>query len=157
MAEETPAEHGLRMSLSSSPSSPLALLLLLGFQRLPVAQHLARRVGLHIAEHVGMPVHQLVRQPVEHVVDGEALLFRRHLGVEEHLQQQVAKLAGQLVPVARVDGLQHFVGFFQRVGLDGVEGLLAVPGTSAGAAQPRHDGHGALKSFACGGHHNQSK
>ena len=78
-----------------------------------------------------MPVDQLVRQPVEHVVDGEVLLFGRHFGVEEHLQQQVAEFAGQLVPVAGIDGLQHLVGFFQGVGLDGVEGLLAVPGTSA--------------------------
>ena len=106
---------------------------------------------------MGMAIDQLVGQPIEHVVDGEALLLGRHLGIEEHLQQQVAELAGQLVPIARVDGFDHLVGFFQGVGLDGVEGLLAVPGTSARAAQPRHDRYGALESFAGGGHYKQSK
>ena len=85
-----------------------------------------------------MPINQLVREPVKDIVDGKTLLLRRHLRVEKHLQQQVPKLAGQLIPVARVDGFDHLVGFFQRVGLDGVEGLLAVPRASAGrhAAAP---------------------
>ena len=79
----------------------------------------------------------------------EILLLGRHLGVEQDLQKQIAQLPAKFVPIAGVDGLQHFVGFFQRVGLDGVEGLLAIPGTAARGSQARHDGDGALESLAC--------
>src|SRR5271166_148244 len=130
----------------------LTLLLLCGLQGLPIAQHLARRVGLYLAKDVRMTIDEFVAKTVEHIVDREAFLFLRHLSVEEHLQQQVAELACKLVPVARVDGLDDFVGFLQGKGLDGVEGLLAVPGASARPAEPRHDRYGALKSFASGGH-----
>ena len=151
-------KHGVGMAmLGGLAALCLALLLLLGLERLPVAHDLARSVGLHVAKDVRMAVDQLVGEPVENVVDGEMLLFVGHFGVKEHLQEQVAEFAGQLVPVAGIDGLEHLVGLFEGVGLDGVEGLLAVPGASAGCAQPRHDGDGALKSFACSGHRNQCK
>ena len=69
----------------------------------------------------------------------------RHLRVEDGLQQKVAQLFGELAPVAPVDGVEHLVGLFERVRLDGVEGLLAVPRTAAGRAQARHQIHQLLK------------
>ena len=49
------------------------------------------------------------------------------------------------------------VSFFQRVGFDGVKGLLAVPGAASGRAQPRHDGHYTLKTFSSCGIENHCK
>ena len=99
-----------------------------------------------------MPVHQLAREPVENVIDGKRSLLFRHLRIEEHLQQQVAEFAGEFVPVAIVDGFEDFVGLFQRVGLDGVEGLLAIPGAASRSPQALHDGDCAFETFAGRGH-----
>src|SRR5579864_4676737 len=99
-----------------------------------------------------MPVNQLRRQSVQHVIDRERGLLLRHLSVEEHLQQQVSQFTGQFGPIAIVDGFQDFVSFFEGVGLDGIEGLLAVPRTSAWRAQPLHDGHRAFETFSCARH-----
>ena len=46
-----------------------------------------------------------------------------------------------------VDGVHHLVGLFQQEGLDGVEGLLAVPRAAARAAQAGHDLDQLLKLF----------
>ncbi len=99
-----------------------------------------------------MAVDEFGGEPVEHVVDGKRRLLLRHLGVEEHLQKQVAEFACEFRPVAIVDRLEDFVGFFERVGLDGIESLFAVPGTAARGAEALHDGDSALETFSCGGH-----
>ncbi len=81
----------------------------------------------------------------------ELAFFGRHLGEEDGLEHQVAELFGQAGPIALVDGVQHFVGLFEQIGLDGVEGLFAIPRAAAGSAQPGHDADQALKTFAsCG-------
>ncbi len=92
-----------------------------------------------------MPPHQLAVQLVEHIGDGEMALVGRHLGIKQHLQQQVAQLLGQMRKVAPLDGVEDLVGLFQRVFANGIEGLLAVPRAAARRAQPRHDGHRLLK------------
>ena len=74
-----------------------------------------------------------------------------HLRIKEHLQQEVAQLPGQLLPIAVVNGFQDFVSLFQGVALDGVKGLLAVPRAPSGSAQPGHDGDSFLE-FLAGGH-----
>ena len=56
-----------------------------------------------------MPVHQLIRKPVQHIIHREVAFFARHLGIEQHLQQQVAQFSGQLRPIAIVDGFEDFV------------------------------------------------
>ena len=99
-----------------------------------------------------MAVDQLGRKPVENIVNGKRGLFFRHLGIEEHLQQQIAEFPGEFGPVAIIDGFQNFVGFFQGVGLDGIEGLFAIPGAAARGAQTLHDGDRAFETFSCGGH-----
>ena len=104
-----------------------------------------------------MPVHQFVRKPVQHIIHREVAFLARHLRIEQHLQQQVAQFAGQLRPVAIVDGFKDFVSLFQRVGLDGVKGLFAIPRASARSPQPRHDLNRSLESFAGGRHPVQCK
>ena len=80
-----------------------------------------------------MPVNKLAGEPVKNIIDGKRSLLFGHLRIEKHLQEQVAEFAGKFVPVAIVDRFEDFVGLFQRVGLDGVEGLLAIPGAAPGA------------------------
>ena len=102
-----------------------------------------------------MAADQLLVDGVERIVDAEEILLGGHLRVEDGLQQKVAQFFGELVPVAAVDGVEHFVGLFERVGLDGVEGLLAVPRTAAGRAQAGHDLDQFLKLLAgCFGAHS---
>jgi hypothetical protein len=88
---------------------------------------------------MGMAAHQLAIQALQHIGDGELILVGRHFGIKQHLKHQVAQLLGQVRKVALLDGVEDFVGLFQGVFADGIEGLLAVPGASVGSAQPRHD------------------
>src|SRR5579864_2254229 len=95
-----------------------------------------------------MAIDEFVREPVEHVVDRESPFFLRHLRVEQHLQEQITKLAAKFIPIAIVDRFEDFISFLKRVWLDGIERLLAVPRAAAGAAQLRHDGNRSLEEFA---------
>ena len=88
-----------------------------------------------------MPPHQLLIDRIQRVFDAEQLLFRGHLRKEDGLQHEVAQFFAQPFPIPRVDRVQHFISLFERVGLDGVEGLLTVPGATAGGAEHRHDLH----------------
>src|SRR5258708_12179986 len=97
-----------------------------------------------------MPADQFVAQSIEEISEGKKALFFCDLRVKENVQQQIAKVAGEFLPVAIVDRFQHFIGFFHRIALNGIEGLLAVPGAAAGGAQTFHDGYGLLKFLACG-------
>ena len=65
--------------------------------------------------------------------DVEVASLGGHLRVEEHLQQEIAQLVLQIWPGAALDGVEDLVGLLQRVPLDGVEGLFAVPGHPPGA------------------------
>ncbi len=90
---------------------------------------------------------------IENVVDGKRRLLLRDLRVKEHLQQQVTKFPGEFGPVTIVDGFQNFVGFFQRVRLDGVESLFLIPRTAPGGAEALHDGYRFLEAFSRGRGH----
>ena len=92
-----------------------------------------------------MTADQLAVQLVEHVGDGEVAFVGGHLGIEQDLKQQVAEFFGQVGKVAALDGVEDFVGFFQGVFANGVEGLFAIPGAAAGSAQASHDGGRLLK------------
>ena len=133
--------------------------LLGGLDLIPVAQHRRRGAldrgidmgsvagrsrGL-VAKDVGMAADQLVVQALQHIRDGEMALVGRHLGIKQHLKQQIAQLLGQVRKVAALDGVEDLIGFFQRVFSNGVKGLLAVPGAAAGGAQPGHDRGRLLK------------
>lgn len=87
-----------------------------------------------------MPANQLAIQMIDHIGDGEVSLVCGHLRIEEHLQQQVAEFFGEMRKIAALDGVEHLVGFFERVLANGVEALLAIPRAAAGRAQARHNG-----------------
>jgi len=73
------------------------------------------------------------------IVDGEAAGFGGDLGVEENLEKEGAEFFGEFGVVARVEGVEDFVCFFDEIGAKGRVGLFAVPGTAAGGAETGHD------------------
>ena len=99
-----------------------------------------------------MPVHQLAGKAIQNVIDRKCSLLFGHHRIEKHLQQEIAEFAGKLFPVAIVDGLKNFIGFFEGIGLDGIKGLLAIPRTAAGGPQALHDGDCSFEPFAGCGH-----
>ncbi len=106
---------------------------------LPVTQHCAGVLGHDVAKDVRMAANQLGVQVRGNILDGEITRLRGHLGIEEHLQKQIAQLVLQIGPCAALDSIEDLVGLLQRVSFDGVEGLLAVPGTAARTSKTRHN------------------
>ena len=88
---------------------------------------------------MGVPADQLGADARGDLPQAEALRFAGDLGVQHHLQQQVAQLFGQVRIVAVADGIGHLVGLLQHVGHQRGVGLLQVPRAAAlGIAQLRH-------------------
>jgi len=110
------------------------------FQEFPVAEDLGGGFCSDIAEDVGMATNHFVVDFADDVGDGEAAGFGGDLGVEENLEEEVAEFLGEFGVVARVEGVENFVGFLDEVGAEGGVGLFAIPGAAAGGAKAGHDG-----------------
>ena len=94
-----------------------------------------------VAEHMRVPPDHLAGDRIDHIGEFEALQLRGHLRVVNDLKQQVAKLVLQRLEIVARDRLGDLVGFLDRIGRDGREGLLGVPRTARVlVAQARHDG-----------------
>ena len=52
----------------------------------------------------------------DNITEAECAAFFRHAGMENDLQQQVAKLIPQIQQVRTLDGICYFVGFLDRIG-----------------------------------------
>ena len=101
------------------------------------------------AEDMRVAGDHLVGDAVGDGIEIEAALLGAHLGVVDHLQQQVAELAGQGRPILALDRVGDLVGLLDRVGRDGGEALLDVPGAAMlGVAQPPHHRRAAGRSRA---------
>src|SRR6202453_1575655 len=85
---------------------------------------------------------QLAVEAGDHVRDGEVAGLARHLGIKEDLQQKVAQLLGEILPMPALNGVKDLVGLLKGIFSDSVEALLAIPRTAIGAAQAGHDAHG---------------
>src|SRR6202453_1600298 len=85
---------------------------------------------------------QLAVEAGDHVRDGEVAGLARHLGIKEDLQQKVAQLLGEILPMPALNGVKDLVGLLKGIFSDSVEALLAIPRTDIGAAQAGHDAHG---------------
>src|SRR6266508_4159608 len=114
--------------------------LLLPLDRLPIAQHLAGGADLDVAEHVRVPADQLLGDGARDPVDVELPGVLGDLGVEHHLQEQVAQLLAQVVGTGRarallLDRVEDLVDLLHQVAGEARVGLLGVPGAAAGAAQ----------------------
>ena len=143
-----PCSSAARASLPVSSSPPSVAVgsdgrPLVGLDPLPVLLDLLGRRGVPVGEHVRVPTHELGDQAPRHVVDIEG----RRLGllgdprVEEHLQQHVAELLGEVAGVGLPDRLEHLVRLLDEVGRQALVGLLGVPRAAARRTQAVHDGH----------------
>ena len=101
-------------------------------------QHPFGAFRLDLAEHVGMAPDHLANYSLRHLVNVEGALRFGHLRQKDHLEQKVPQLVAKGRSVAAVQRLQGFIGFLQQQGLEGVEGLLPVPGATLETPQPIH-------------------
>src|SRR5579859_281728 len=101
---------------------------------------------------MGMAVDQLCREPVYDVVNRKRILLFRHLSIKENLEQEVAEFARKFMPVTIVNGLENLISLFERIRLDGIKGLFAVPRASARTTQAGHDGNCAFETLSSGWH-----
>ena len=87
-----------------------------------------------------VPADHLGGDGLDDAAEVECALLLRHLRVEHDLQQQVAELVAQIDQIAARNRVGHLVGLLERVGGDGLEILLEIPG-AAGDRRPqrRHD------------------
>ena len=88
-----------------------------------------------------MAADHLVRNGFAHAVDIEPALLASDPGHEHDLEEEVPELLAELVRVAGGDRIHDLVGLLEKVGSEGVEGLLAVPRAAPGVAQTVHDGN----------------
>jgi len=123
----------------------------------PAAQHVVRGFRVAVGEYVRVAAHQFAVDRQQRVGDIEAAFLGGHLREEHGLEKQVAEFVGEAVPVAGIDRVEHLIGFFEEIGLDGVEVLFAIPRAAAGGSQARHDldqagegGSGGLLGFCHG-------
>ncbi len=119
-------------------------------------------LGRLVAEDVRVAADQLVGHGLGHVFQPEMPGFLGHARVEDHLEQQVAQFDSQFVHVPALDGVGDLIGFLDRIGGDGLKGLLHVPGTAAvRIAQANHDvlqtvdgmGHSGVSGVSLRGFH----
>ena len=59
-----------------------------------------------------------------------ALCLLGHAGVEDDLKQQIAQFVAQIGEVATRDRVGDLIGFLDRIGRDGRECLLQIPGAA---------------------------
>ena len=78
---------------------------------------------LGVAEDVRVTAFHLVADPVEDVVEREMTGFLGHSRMEDDLELKIAKLIGERVHVVARDRVGDLIGFLDRVGRDGREGL----------------------------------
>ena len=111
-------------------------------------------------EHVRVPRDQLVADAGRHVLEVETVVdLAGELGVEDHLEQQIAELLlevrgsrtgpGHRLSRQTLDGLDHLAGLLDQVGNEAAMGLLGVP--RALLAQGRHHRDEPLE-LGVGGH-----
>ena len=90
-----------------------------------------------VAEHVRVPGDQLVGDAAGDVLEGEPVRgLGGDLGVEDHLEQQIAELLPKMIMVAGLDRLDRLAGLLDQVLHQREVGLLGVP--RALPAQPGH-------------------
>ena len=65
--------------------------------------------------------------------------MRAQRRLKDDLEQEIAELFAVLLGVAGVDGLEHLVRFFDQVGLQRLQRLLAIPRAAVGCQQSLHD------------------
>ena len=75
------------------------------------------------------------------ILDVELARIGRYLALQHHLQQHIAKLLAHMVNVARLDGIDRFVGFLDHVMSNGRVRLFAIPWAAIRRAKRRYRSH----------------
>ena len=87
-----------------------------------------------------MAADHLLGDRLDDAAEIECALLLGHARVEHHLQQKVAELVAQIDEIAARNRVGNLIGLFERVGRDGREILLEVPGAAGHRrAQRSHD------------------
>ena len=109
------------------------------FDLFPLCPHPFDRLDLGIPEDMRMTSDQLVEDPAGDGFEIESLSFAGQLAMENHLKQQIAELFEHFLVVFGFDGIEQFVDFLHGMITERAMGLFAVPGTTGGRTQTRHD------------------
>src|SRR4029434_4115990 len=97
---------------------------------LPLRKSLGGVGYLAAREHVRVPADHLLVEPGEEIGHGELPRLARELGVEHHLEQEIAQLLLDVVARPPVEGLQGLVRLLDEIGLERLARLLPVPGAA---------------------------
>jgi hypothetical protein len=95
-------------------------------------------IEIHVAENVGMTPDQLVIDAPGHVIEIEVAPLIGQLGMEDHLQQDIAQFLAHVLHIIAVNGVQQLAGLVDERLTQGLVGLLAVPGASIRSPQAGH-------------------
>lgn len=95
---------------------------------------------------MGVAALQLGVDMLKDVLDGEAPRLGGHLGMKDHLQQDVAEFARQVVEASLIDGLDDLIALLKQMLAQRGVRLLAVPGAALFAAQQGHNLHQPVKT-----------
>ena len=110
--------------------APLAAL-----DAVPVGEELLRVGYFRVAEDVRVASYEFLYDGAVDPLGRELTALGRHMNLEYDVEEDVAKLLGQLRGLALLDGLDQLVALLQELFLEGFVGLLAVPRASVGAAE----------------------
>ena len=94
---------------------------------------------MNVAENMGVAAHHLFADAVGHFVKGEHFALFSQLGMEYHLQEEVAQFFFEVFVVRSVDGVDNFVTFFNEIFAEREVILFFIPGTAVFAPELFHD------------------
>ena len=129
--------------LSGMPEDSLVAAFLTQFHLLPQVADFLGVAGSLVAIYVRVTEYEFVAQPITYIGYVEIPRFAGYLGVEDDVQEHVAKFLAYLIHVMTHDGGGEFVGLFDGVLTQTLESLFAVP--RAFLAEFVHDGQQAVK------------
>src|SRR5262245_63203327 len=95
-----------------------------------------------------MAPHELLPNGINRVADRKLAGFLADLREEHGLIEVIAQLLPELLRVARVDRLEHFIRFLEHEWTQRRLCLLTVPGAAAGRAERAHDGDELVELLA---------
>ena len=116
-----------RKRLRHSAEHPLVPVLLLGLEHLPILHHILSRRNLSAGKYVRMAIYQLITQMVNHVGNVKLPLLIPHLGIENHVQEQISQFLADFVMVILKNGIAEFISLLYGLRTQALVGLLAVP------------------------------
>ncbi len=100
-----------------------------------------------LAEYMRVSPQHLVGYTLRNVSEIELSLFLGDTGMEDNVEQQIAKLLLDVLGIVTFDCIDQFVGFIQGMTGDGLAGLANIPGTAIFRIPQIH--HNLQQVFDC--------